>query len=122
MLTTADQVIAAIKAVRDQKRHWGGVKVGQHWFRSDQVATGEYVALAMLGAGKPATTVLRAGWRTMDGATVDMTPALVNQILAAGFAQIAAIDDVAQAHIASVGATEDPGSYDLGAGWPATYQ
>lgn len=110
-----------IKAERDRRRFDGGVKVGGHWFLSTGIATSEYNSLILMSVGLPDTTVLRADWRTMDGAKVDMTPVLVKQILAAGFAQIAAIDDAAQAHRAAMEASVDPSTYDFSIGWPTVF-
>lgn len=118
---TAEQVWESIKAERDRRRFTGGVKVSDHWFLSTTVATGEYAVLSQIGANLPADTVLRSAWRTMDGAEVDMTPALVSQILTAGFATIAAIDDAAKAHKAALAASADPSAYDFSTGWPAIY-
>lgn len=110
-----------IKQERDRLRFDGGVKVGAYWFKSTKLATSEYNSIVQISSGIPDTTVLRAGWRTMDGTTVDMTPALAKQILTAGFAQVAAIDDVAQAHMAAVEKVADPAAYDFSTGWPATF-
>lgn len=116
-----DKVWDSCRALRDKKRFEGGVKVGEHWFLSTQVAMSEYASLALLSASLAPSTVLRSGWRTMSGATVDMTPSLVGQIMAAGFAQVAAIDDAAQAHKAAIYASADPTAYDFSSGWPAVY-
>lgn len=124
-VVTATQLKAAkwqeIKVERDRRRFEGGVKVGDHWFLSTAIATSEYNSLILMSAGLPETTVLRADWRTMDGAKVDMRPALAKQILAAGFAQVAAIDDAAQAHRAALEASLDPGAYDHLTGWPMVF-
>ena len=120
-LLVKQEVWGKIKAKRDQLRFDGGVKVGMHWFLSSEIATSEYNTLLLLSAGIPDTTVLRANWRTIDGAVVDMTPALVKQILTAGFAQVAAIDDAAQTHRAAMEAAADPAAYNYSAGWPATF-
>lgn len=125
-----DQVVPVrweqVKQIRDERRFNGGVKVGAYWFKSDQQATGEYTALAMLGAGLPGTTVLRPAWRTMaEGVVTDMTPDLVKQILMAGFAAVAAIDDAAQAHHAALIActtVEELAAYDVTTGWPVRYE
>lgn len=111
----------AIKAARDRRRFTGGVNVGTNWFQSTSVATSEYNSLALLSAGLPDNAVLREGWRTMNGAAVDMTPALVRQILAAGFATVAAIDDAAQAHKAAMMASAAPAAYDFSGGWPTMF-
>jgi hypothetical protein len=123
---TADDAKAirwnAIKAERDRRRTNGGVKVGNYWFKSDDRAVGEYTALNAISVGLSGTAVLRAGWRTMEpSVTVDMTPNLVKQILAAGFAAVAAIDDAAQAHKTAMDACSDPATYDFSAGWPPAF-
>lgn len=118
---TAAEIWQLIKAERDRRRFEGGVQVAGHWFQSTAIATGEYSALALLSNGVADVVVLRANWRTMDGATVDMTAGLVKQILAAGFAQVAAIDDAAQAHRAAMEASADPSAYDYTAGWPPVF-
>jgi hypothetical protein len=108
----------SIKAERDRRRFNGGVKVGEHWFLSTSIATSEYNTLLLLSSGLDNATVLRAAWRTMDGAKVDMTPALVKQILTSGFASVAAIDDAALAHKAAMESSNDPAAYDFSSGWP----
>lgn len=115
-------VWTSIKSERDRRRFDGGVKVGAHWFQTTAVATSEYNSLALIAAGLPGGTVLRAGWRTMDGGLVEMTPDLVRQILVAGFATVAAIDDAAEAHKAALAVSSDPAAYDFSAGWPAIYE
>jgi len=112
----------AIKSERDRRRFEGGAKVGIHWFLSTATATSEYNSLILISSGYPETTVLRAGWRTMDGAAVDMTPALAKSILASGFAHVAFIDDAAQAHKEAMEAAADPATYDFSGGWPAMYE
>lgn len=118
-----DKVIEAmwglIKTERDRLRFEGGVKVGGHWFLSNQTATTEYNSIINLGA--PDATVIRPNWRTMDGAEVPMSPALAKQIIVAGFAQAAAIDDSALAHKSAMEASADPASYDFSGDWPEVY-
>jgi|GEM_PF-3479412 len=116
------QVWERIKTERDRLRFNGGVKVNDHWFLSTAIAAGEYNSLALISVGLPDQTVLRKEWRTMDGTTVDMTPLLVKQILTAGFAQIAAIDDAAQVHKALMEASANPESYDFSSGWPQGFE
>lgn len=119
---TSAEVWESIKAHRDRLRFQGGVKVGDHWFKSDEIAASEYTALALISASLPATAVLRKGWRTMGGPTVDMTPELVRQIIEAGFAQVAAIDNAAQMHRAAMESSANPGEYDFSGGWPAVFE
>jgi hypothetical protein len=105
--------VAKLTQLRDEQRFNGGVKVGNLWFRSDAIATSEYTALVIIGSGLPDETVLRAGWRTMSGETTDMTVGLVKQILSAGFANVAAIDDVWQA--------KKLDDTPINEGWPERY-
>ncbi len=117
-------ISSRINAHRDSLRFNGGIKVGGNWFRSDAIATAEYNTLLLLSAGQADTMVLRAGWRAMNGTKVDMTPALVKQILLAGFAKVAEIDDVSEGHKEALGAAADVdelAAYDWQAGWPEVF-
>ncbi len=117
------KITEQIKAKRNELWYEGGVKVGEHWFSSDRDSLQRYNSLLQLSEGMPDSTVLRANWRTMrDGVTVDMTRGLVKQIFGAGFAQVAAIDDAAQAHIAALQQSESPAAYDYSTGWPEVFQ
>jgi len=116
-----DEKWSQIKSKRDDLQLNGGVKVGLNWFLTTERAVGEYTVLAVRSTSLPTNTVLRAGWRTMNGTLVDMTPALVAQILDAGFAQIAAIDTVSQNHKAAMELSATPETYDFSAGWPEVY-
>lgn len=110
-----------IKADRDRRQLNGGVRVGDHWFLSNERAVSEYNTIVATTAGISATTVVRKDWRTMDGATVDMTPALALQILKTGIQQRCAIDDAALAHKAAMEHCAEPESYDYSTGWPDIY-
>lgn len=113
-----------IQAKREQFKYEGGVKVGSNWFSSDKDSIGLYNSLVNIAARNalPDAYVMRAQWRTMvDGVVQDMTPALAGQILAAGLAQFAAIDDAAQTHKAAMLASADPVAYDFSGGWPPVF-
>jgi hypothetical protein len=112
-----------IKKYRDNLQLNGGVKVGTNWFLTTERAVGEYTVLAVKSqrSNLPDATILRAGWRTMNGALVDMTPGLIAQILDAGFAQIAAIDTVSQSHKTAMEQSATPETYDYSAGWPVVF-
>lgn len=114
-------VWAEIRATRDRLQLQGGISVGGRWFLSTERATGEYNSLINAAHGLPDNTVLRAGWRTMDGSQVAMTPGLARQILLAGIAQRCAIDDAAQAHKVALDACENPADYDYSGGWPLVF-
>lgn len=112
-----------IKAERDRRKYEGGAKVGELWWLSTRDAIGEYNSLLSIAARNslPGTYVMRAAWRSMSGVTQDMTPNLASQILMAGFALFAAIDDAAQAHGLAMEQSADPAGYDFSGGWPAIY-
>lgn len=110
-----------IRSERDRRQLDGGVKVGDHWFLSSERAVSEYNTIVATMSGIPATTVVRKDWRTMDGATVDMTPALALQILKTGIQQRYAIDDAALAHKAAMEVNADPTAYDFSARWPQIF-
>jgi hypothetical protein len=118
--TIRQSVWSSIKSKRDKLRFVGGVQVNGHWFKSDQIAVSEYNSIISLGL--PDSTVLRHNWRTMDNGEVAMTPLLAKQIIQAGFAQAAAIDDAAQVHKAAMEASENPASYDFSGGWPVIFE
>ena len=121
LITRQAERWALIKAHRDNLQLNGGVKVGTNWFSTTERAVGEYTVLAVRSAGLPDATILRAGWRTMNGPLVDMTVLLIKQILDAGFTQIAAIDNVSQNHKASMLLSATPETYDFSTGWPVVY-
>lgn len=107
----------AIKAERDRRIDRGGYKVGTKWFHSDQKSRSQQLGMVLLGASLPANLQ----WKTMGGSFVTMTPALTQQILAAGAASDHAIFAAAEAHKAAMEASADPASYDYSGGWPATF-
>jgi hypothetical protein len=114
-----------INARRDQLQTNGGALVGGKWFLSNDREVGRYNSIITLATamGLPGSAVIRAAWRTMEpGVTANMTADLARQIMVAGFAQFAAIDDAAQAHKAAMEASDRPDLYDFKSGWPATYE
>jgi len=108
-----------IKAERD-RRKFAGVKVGQHWFHSDDSSRIQQLALAMMGAN------MQSGlqWKTLTLSPppvfVTMTPALAAAIFQATAASDAAIFAAAEAHRIAMEASSDPQGYDCTSGWPAT--
>lgn len=110
-----------IQAERDRRRFDGGVEVGGHWFPTTSAAIGEYGTLLLMSTGLPDTAVLRAGWETMDGATVELTPALVKAVLAAGLSAVTALDDAALAHKAAMEISGNPAAYNYFVGWPKAF-
>lgn len=110
-----------IKAERD-RRKFAGVKVGQHWFHSDDSSRIQQLALAMMGAN------MQSGlqWKTLTLSPppvfVTMTPALAAAIFQATAASDAAIFAAAEAHRIAMEASSDPQGYDCTSGWPATIE
>ena len=99
------------------RRKYAGVKVGEHWFHSDDPSRIQQMALSMMGAGMSAGIM----WKTMTGDFVEMTPALAGQIFAAVAAGDQAIFAVAEQHRAAMAASDDPAGYDYSVGWPLAF-
>jgi len=110
-----------IRLERDRRQLDGGVKVDGHWLLSTERATSEYNTIINTTRSAPDTTIVRAGWRTMNGAEIDMTPALALKILTLGIAQRCSIDDAAQAHKSAMEICADPSAYDFSGGWPKVF-
>ena len=106
-----------IKTERD-RRKYAGVKVGDHWFHSDDPSRIQQMALSMMGAAMPAGIM----WKTMAGDFVEMTPALAGYIFAAVAAGDQAIFAVAEQHRLAMEASDDPAGYDYSTGWPQTFE
>ncbi len=121
--TILDLKWADIVAERNRRWFEGGAKVGSLWFLSHNQAVGEYTSILVLAQklGLPGATVMRADWRSMSEETQNMTPDLAAQILQAGMAMRAAVDDASQVHKVAMEAAEDPASYDFSGGWPETF-
>ncbi len=116
-----DEILAAkvatvaeqIKAERDRRKGLG-VTVGEHRFHSDDASRIQQIGLVMFGASMPAGIK----WKTMDGAFVEMTPALAQQIFAAQTQRDMILFAACELHIAAARASDDPLKYDYLVGWP----
>ena len=104
-----------IQKERDRRKA-GGVKVGEHWFHSDDSSRIQQLALVIFGANMPSNIM----WKTMSGAFVEMTPSLILSIFQASAAQDMAIFTAAETHKAQMMASPDPENYDFSTGWPDT--
>lgn len=120
----AERQVAAwerIKQERDRRKYLG-VKVGEHWFHSDDPSRIQQIALAMMGAGIPAGLM----WKTLTTSPppvfVEMTPALAQGIFTATAASDAAIFAAAETHRMAMEAMPDPENYDCAGGWPASIE
>lgn len=110
-----------IKAERDRRKYLG-VKVGQHWFHSDDPSRIQQLSLAMMGAAITAGLQWKTLTKTSAPVFVEMTPALAQGIFTATAASDAAIFAAAEAHRLAMEASNAPESYDISGGWPASFE
>lgn len=120
-LPVAAQIWEGIKAERDRRAALG-VKVGAHWFHSDEKSRIQQLALTST------TLVIPPGlqWKTLTFAPppvfVVMTRELAIQIVQATAASDSAIFMAAEIHRMTMEASPDPGSYDFSGGWPPSIE
>lgn len=129
-LVTPKQPWEAIKDERDRRKA-GGVKIGEHWFHSDDGSRIQWLGLkdqardAIAAGGSNDTVLQRLGrdimWKTMSGSFVPATAGLA-------FAVVNAVGDLdagafgaAEQHRVAMEAAADPAAYDYSAGWPPIY-
>lgn len=110
-----------IKTERDRRKYLG-VKVGQHWFHSDDPSRIQQLALAMMGASIPDGLAWKTLTTTPPPVFVEMTPALAQGIFTATAASDAAIFGAAEAHRMAMEASATPESYDCTSGWPTSIE
>lgn len=110
-----------IKTERDRRKYLG-VKVGAHWFHSDDPSRIQQLALAMMGASIPAGLMWKVLTLTPPPVFVEMTPALAQGIFQATAASDAAIFAAAETHRVAMEASPTPESYDITGGWPASIE
>ena len=110
-----------IKAERDRRKYLG-VKVGEHWFHSDDPSRIQQLALAMMGNAIPAGLMWKTLTLTPPPVFVEMTPALAQGIFQATAASDAVIFAAAEAHRLAMEASENPESYDFSGGWPLSIE
>lgn len=110
----------AIKAERDRRKGLG-VKVGGHWFHSDDPSRIQQLALMMMGANLP----VNLQWKTLTregNVFVTMTPEIAGGLFTATATSDQAIFAVAEAHRAEMEASADPSGYIFSGGWPASFE
>lgn len=107
----------AIKAERQRRTLTGGYQAGGKWFHSDLISRTQQFGLNEINGSIPPGIM----WSTMDGSSIEVTWALVQQILAAALQSDLAIFDAARAHKAAMEASADPANYDFSGGWPPVY-
>ena len=119
-----DRQAAAWERIKNERerRKYLGVKVGAHWFHSDDPSRIQQLALAMMGNAIPAVLMWKTLTTTPPPVFVEMTPALAQGILTATAASDAAIFAAAEAHRTAMGASDTPESYDITGGWPVSIE
>ena len=111
----------AIKFERERRTSLG-VKVGSHWFHSDQQSRTQQLGLVLLGANIPAGLQWKTLTTTPPPVFVTMTPALAQNIVAATAASDAAIFMAAEQHRIALESSSDPENYDFSVGWPTSIE
>lgn len=111
----------AIKAERD-RRAGLGVKVGQHWFHSDQKSRTQQTGLVLLGANIPAGLRWKTLTLTPPPVFVPMTQQLAQAIVSATAASDTAIFTAAEVHRIAVESSTAPQNYDFSTGWPTSIE
>ena len=120
----AERQVAAwerIKQERDRRKYLG-VKVGAHWFHSDDPSRIQQIALAMMGNAIPAGLQWKTLTTTPPPVFVEMTPALAQGIFTATAASDAAIFAAAETHRGAMEASDHPEDYDISSGWPPSIE
>lgn len=111
----------AIKVERD-RRAGLGVKVGQHWFHSDQKSRTQQLGLVLLGANIPAGLQWKTLTLTPPPVFVPMTQQLAQAIVSATAASDTAIFTAAEVHRIAVESSTAPQNYDFSTGWPTSIE
>ena len=111
----------AIKAERD-RRAGLGVKVGQHWFHSDQKSRTQQLGLVLLGANIHAGLQWKTLTLTPPPVFVPMTQQLAQAIVSATAASDTATFAAAEAHRVAMEASAAPQDYDFSVGWPTSIE
>ena len=110
-----------IKQERDRRKYLG-VKVGQHWYHSDDPSRIQQLALAMMGAAIPAGLQWKTLTLTPPPVFVNMTQALAQGIFQGTAASDAAVFAAAEAHRLAMEASSTPENYDISSGWPPSIE
>ena len=122
-----------IKAERDRRKYLG-VKVGAHWFHSDDPSRIQFLGLARkadrieAAGGSMGTPLPGPGpggflfWKTISGTFTPMTPAIAQGVSDATEELDMAVFAAAEAHRVAMEAMPDPENYDFSGGWPASIE
>lgn len=111
---------SAVKTERDRRQKLG-VKVGANWYHSDDSSRIQQLALVMLGANIPANLQWKTLTRT-GSVFVSMTQALAGGIFQGTLQSDTAVFGAAETHRLAIEASATPESYNILAGWPASFE
>lgn len=116
-----DKVWTKIKAERDRRKSLG-VKVGAHWFHSDDSSRIQQIALTMMGSAMPAGLQWKTLTLTPPPVFVTMTPALAGSIFQAIVSSDQSIFTAAEVHRVTMESLDNPEDYDFTSGWPTSIE
>ena len=112
------EVWERIKAKRyDNLRHGVFVKSVGKWFQTDDASRTQYLALAVMPRLPE-----KLPWKTMDNSFVNMTKALLGELMEQMLVDEQADFANAERHKAAMEKVEHPLEYDYSDGWTANYE
>ena len=112
-----DEMWERIKAKRyDNLRHGVFVKSVGKWFQTDDASRTQYLALAVMPRLPE-----KLPWKTMDNSFVNMTKALLGELMEQMLVDEQADFANAERHKAAMGKAENPLEYDYSDGWTANF-
>ena len=113
-----DEMWERIKAKRtDNLRHGVYVKSVDKWFHTDDNSRTQYIALAVMPRLPE-----KLAWKTMDNSFVNMTKALLGELMEQMLIDEQADFANAERHKAAMLKAENPLKYDYSGGWTANYE
>ena len=113
-----EEVWERIKAKRyDNLRHGVFVKSVGKWFQTDDASRTQYLALAVMPRLPE-----KLPWKTMDNSFVNMTKALLGELMEQMLVDEQADFANAERHKAAMEKVEHPLEYDYSDGWTANYE
>ena len=113
-----DEMWERIKAKRyDNLRHGVFVKSVGKWFQTDDASRTQYLALAVMPRLPE-----KLPWKTMDNSFVNMTKALLGELMEQMLVDEQADFANAERHKAAMLKAENPLEYDYSGGWTANYE
>lgn len=115
-IAIVEQMRQQITAERD-RRKFNGVLVSGKWIHTDTYSRTQWIGMTMLGQNLPVIP-----WTSMDGTTINTTPALAQAVFQAVLTLDATTFAVAKAHKTAMEASDEPGAYNFSSGWMPTFE